>query len=97
MRRCCGGGTPEHIAQLAGLIADNQHATRAQLSRLACRKADGGFKEMSCRMAMLRLHREGLIRLPPPCNRQGSSRVEHALLSAPQEPPNRPAHELAGL
>ena len=103
MRRCCGREfTQEHIAQLAGLIADNPQATRAQLSRLACRlldwrKADGGLKEMSCRVAMLRLHREGLIRLPPPRNRQGSSRVEHTLLSAPQEPLKRPAHELEGL
>ncbi len=103
MRRCCGREfTQVHIAQLAGLIADNPQATRAQLSRLACRlldwrKADGGLKEMSCRVAMLRLHREGLIRLPPPRNRQGSSRVEHTLLSAPQEPLKRPAHELEGL
>ncbi len=103
MRRCCGREfTQEHIARLAGLIADNPQATRAQLSRLACRmldwrKADGGLKEMSCRVAMLRLHREGLIRLPPPRNRQGSSRVEHTLLSAPQEPLKRPAHELDGL
>ncbi len=103
MRRCCGREfTQEHITQLAGLIADNPQATRAQLSRLACRlldwrKADGGLKEMSCRVAMLRLHREGLIRLPPPRNRQGSSRVEHTLLSAPQEPLERPAHELEGL
>ncbi len=103
MRRCCGREfTQEHIAQLRSLIADNPQATRVQLSRLACRlldwrKPDGGLKEMSCRVAMLRLHREGLIRLPPPRNRQGSSRVEHTLLSAPQEQLKRPAHELEGL
>jgi hypothetical protein len=45
--------------------------TRAELSRMFCRKTgwrkpDGGLKEMSCRVAMLRLHRCGLIRLPEP-------------------------------
>jgi hypothetical protein len=44
---------------------------RARLSRLFChyidwRKPDGGLKEMSCRVAMLRLERSGLIRLPAP-------------------------------
>ena len=77
MKRYCGRRfTGEEIGQLCALIADNPGRTRAQLSRLACRllqwrKADGGLKEMSCRVAMLRLHREGLLQLPPPRNRKG--------------------------
>ena len=65
MKRSCGRRfTGEEIGQLCALIADNPGRTRAQLSRLACRllqwrKADGGLKEMSCRVAMLRMHREG--------------------------------------
>lgn len=52
---------------------------RAQLSRLFCehadwRKADGGLKEMSCRVAMLRLHRRGLLRLPAPQRSTGALR-----------------------
>jgi hypothetical protein len=48
--------------------------TRIQLSRLFCQNAgwtkpDGGLKEMSCRVAMLRLERAGLIRLPKPRTR----------------------------
>lgn len=44
---------------------------RAKLSRLFCRhvdwfKPDGGLKDMSCRVAMLRLEEKGLIRLPEP-------------------------------
>ena len=84
MKRYCGRRfTGEEIGQLCALIADNPGRTRAQLSRLACRllqwrKADGGLKEMSCRVAMLRMHREGLLQLPPPRNRKGgSSRIEH--------------------
>jgi hypothetical protein len=43
--------------------------SRYKLSRLFCRhvdwqKADGGLKDMSCRVAMLRLEQNGLIRLP---------------------------------
>jgi len=33
------------------------------------RKHDGGFKTMSCRVAMLRMHRSGVIKLPPPRNK----------------------------
>lgn len=45
--------------------------SRAQLSRLFCHytqwhKPDGGLKEMSCRVALLRLKQRGLIQLPPP-------------------------------
>ena len=65
MKRYCGRNfSGEQIGQLRDLIADNPGRTRAQLSRSACRllewrKADGGLKQMSCRVAMLRLHREG--------------------------------------
>jgi len=30
------------------------------------RKSDGSLKDMSCRVALLRMHREGLIGLPAP-------------------------------
>lgn len=52
---------------------------RVQLSRLFCRhsdwrKPDGGLKEMSCRVALLRLERGGLIRLPAPKTTPGAVR-----------------------
>ena len=58
----------DHIRQL---ISEDPSRTRTDLSRLTCRdlhwfKADGGLKEMSCRVAMLRMQADGLIRLPPP-------------------------------
>ena len=87
MKRYCGRRfSGEESGQLGALIADHPGRTRAQLSRLACRllqwrKADGGLKEMSCRVAMLRLHREGLLQLPPPRNRKGgSSRIERCFI-----------------
>lgn len=53
------------------LTADNPEYSRAELSRQVCRllqwrKQDGGLKEMSCRVAMLRMHSDGLIPLPAP-------------------------------
>ena len=47
---------------------------------------------------MLRLHREGLLQLPPPRNRKGgSSRIEHTFWSAPQPLLSRPVQELPGV
>ena len=53
------------------LIVSGPQRNRAQLSRLVCDKLrwlrpDGRRKEMSCRVAMLRMQRDGLITLPPP-------------------------------
>jgi hypothetical protein len=37
-------------------------------------RADGRLKDMSCRVAMLRMQEDGLIRLPPPRNGNGNGR-----------------------
>ena len=72
MYQYCGKswGT-EDLQRIRTLIAESPQATRADLSRLVCeifdwRKHDGKWKEMSCRVAMLRMQRDGLIELPPP-------------------------------
>ena len=86
MKRSCGRRfTGEEIGQLCALIADNPGRTRAQLSRLACRllqwrKADGGLKEMSCRVAMLRMHREGR---PAPSHKGGRRICPDRCMSCP--------------
>ena len=59
------------IAWIVQLIADHPEYHRADLSREVCRilqwyKTDGGLKEMSCRVAMLRMHADRLIELPVP-------------------------------
>lgn len=48
-----------------------QGLNRSHLSRMFCentdwRKPDGAVKEMSCRVALLKMHRDGLIVLPAP-------------------------------
>ena len=59
------------------------------LSRLVCeifdwRGANGKLKEMSCRVAMLKMHREGLIELPPPRRERPSS---YRVVSTPESDP----------
>ncbi len=61
----------QEIEQVRALIQAHPQASRQQLSYRVCelfdwRKADGGLKDMSCRVALLRMHREGLIALPAP-------------------------------
>ncbi len=61
------------------LIAAHPHLNRAQLSRLVCEAlpwqgADGRSKQMSCRVALLRMQEDGLIELPPPRNGNGNAR-----------------------
>ena len=53
------------------IIAVDPLSSRAQISRRVCQalvwyKPDGGFKDMSCRVVLLRMQKDGLITLPPP-------------------------------
>lgn len=57
------------IAFIQKLIDDDKLLTRAALSRKVCqlldwRAADGRLKDMSCRVALLKLQRKGLLSLP---------------------------------
>jgi hypothetical protein len=66
--------------------------------RLNWRRPDGRLKDMSCRVAMLRVQTDGLFTLPPPRNPKPVvyrpyPHIEHAVL----EPANIPAIELATL
>jgi hypothetical protein len=59
----------DEIAWIRYKVSELPQLNRVQLSRLFCqhvnwRKPDGGLKEVSCRVALLRLQRAGLIRLP---------------------------------
>jgi hypothetical protein len=62
---------PQQIEQVRAIIRTHPEASRQQLSYRVCeafdwRKPDGSLKDMSCRVALLRMHREGLIALPAP-------------------------------
>ena len=62
---------PPEIERVREIIRSHPEASRQQLSYRVCeafdwRKPDGSLKDMSCRVALLRMHREGLIELPAP-------------------------------
>ena len=63
------------MALLRALIAGPPPLNRHMLSKEFCRrigwfKPDGGLKDMMARVAMLAMHRDGLIALPAPRGRQ---------------------------
>lgn len=79
-RRYCGRFfTDQEIEWIRCLIASEEKPNRVGLSRFVCHqfqwlRPDGKPKEMSCRVAMLRMERDGLIKLPPPQKRNGNGR-----------------------
>jgi len=80
------------------LTADNPEYSRAELSRQVCRllqwrKQDGGLKEMSCRVAMLRMHSDGLIPLPTPRGvKHPAKNISFTTATDPQNPLMLPVH-----
>ena len=73
--------SPEDIVQIREIVVSHPQANRADLSRLVCdifnwRSLNGKIKQMSCRVAMLRMQRDGLIDLPAPTgHRPGTYKV----------------------
>jgi len=101
--RYCGRDFSEaELTQIRTLIAEDPRRTRAELSRLACQamhwfKPDGGLKDMSCRVAMLRMQEDGLIQLPPPTRQRPETRIRISVETDPQTPIQAPVHALPGL
>jgi hypothetical protein len=63
--------SPIEIDLVNSLIANEPHLSRYKISRKICElllwhRPDGGLKDMSCRVALLRMQRDGLVTLPPP-------------------------------
>ncbi|MFH1037224.1 MAG: hypothetical protein V1789_00955 [PVC group bacterium] len=96
--RYCGRiFTAEDLDLIRRLIDSNPERNRARLSRLVCDtlawlRPDGRRKDMSCRVAMLRMHRDGLINLPPPRQVNGNGHTRSRLTGAsdPQKPISLP-------
>lgn len=84
---------------IRSLIADTRAHSRAALSRLVCdkldwRKPDDGLKDMSCRVAMLRMERDGLIRLPAPRSKKGVPQIKPSEKTNPGTLISNPVHLL---
>ena len=69
MKPSCGRPfSPDELQTIRRLIEDNPDANRAQLSRQVCvlfdwLKPNGELKDMTCRVAMLRMQADGLVAL----------------------------------
>ena len=77
MRYCGRPFSAAELQEIRGLIAEDPKRGRVALSQRVCQslswyKPDGGLKEMSCRVALLRMQADGLIRLPPPQRKNGN-------------------------
>jgi hypothetical protein len=104
IRRYCGRDfNAEEQEKIVALIKNNPSWTRADLSREVCRllswyKADGGLKEMSCRVAMLRMQEDGLFCLPSPrCAKPTLSKPIQTPATDPLPLINKPIHQLSAI
>ena len=103
--RYCGRNfTAAEILRIRCMIDSKPRPNRLQLSRMVCQefgwlRVDGSLKDMSCRVAMLRMDRDGLITLPPPQKKNGNGNTRPRLTSAsdPGEAITLPAGKLGEL
>ncbi len=79
----------ERIRDLARSLPSREAIARAVCSEFAWYKPDGGLKVMSCKVALLRMHRAGLVTLPPPqsAHRPASRTPSRAARDLPVGPP----------
>jgi hypothetical protein len=104
-RRYCGRAfTVADLAHIRELLQLQPVLGRVALSRRVCQdlgwlNALGQPKEMSARVALLRMEKDGLIQLPPPLSRNGRGRRRFPLTSAsaPQAPVPEPLSALEPL
>ena len=100
--RFCGRDfSPGELERIRAIIAQGQ-VCRSQLARQVCQEfgwlnAQGRLKEMSCKVALLRMERAGLLVLPPPRARNGNGKKQllaQNFLAFEQTPLTLPAHQL---
>lgn len=93
-RRYCGREfSPADLNHIRQLLELRPVLGRAALSRRICQDLGwlnvlGQPKEMSCRVALLRMEKDGLLTLPPPLAKNGGGRCRLQLSAAsdPREP-----------
>jgi hypothetical protein len=103
MRYCGRLFAAAEIAVIRELLALSPPLSRYRLSRTVCerldwRRPDGALKDMSCRVALLRMQADALITLPPPrrlkpVTYRAHTDIEHAV----REPVIVPPIDLARL
>jgi hypothetical protein len=103
MQYCARHFTSAEIELICELIAVSPPLSRYRLSREVCerlnwRRSDGRLKDMSCRVALLRMQADALFTLPPPrCAKPVAYRVHPDIERAVLEPTNVPPVDLGRL
>jgi hypothetical protein len=105
VKRYCGRDfSAEELQAINRLIEQTPKPNRAMLSRQVCQmlawtKPDGGLKDMTCRVAMLRMQADGLITLPASQFKRPRRRADFPPTAAtdPLTPVVCPVHELKPL
>ena len=103
MRYCGRIFEPVDLQFIRSLIAQSPPLSRYRLSTSVCeqlnwRRPDGGLKDMSCRVAMLKMHADGLIVLPRPKRTKPPTHGHHpAFEAAVVRPLTIPKVDLDGL
>ena len=69
--------------------------SREVCQRLNWRKHDGGLKDMACRVALLKMQKDGLVQLPPPKHSNRRLLVKKKVLLPPLETVCGPLKTLA--
>lgn len=91
------------LGKVKRIIKENPLAHRLKLSQIICKEfgwvsANGRLKEMSCRAALLKLYRKGLIELPSPQRKNGNkSRIKITNISDPEFPIEKNLTELTDI
>lgn len=80
MRYCGREFSDQEISLIRQLREENPGLNRTRLSKLVCEKLqwlklNGELKEMSCRVALIRMQADGLVQLPLPTQSAPCSRV----------------------
>jgi Domain of unknown function (DUF4338) len=77
--RYCGREFSNAELERIRFLAAKPKMTRQKLSKQVCQefqwhKLDGGLKDMSCRVALLRMQKDSLVQLPPPLLRGNNNK-----------------------
>jgi hypothetical protein len=76
----------QRIRELAAVGPHRQAVARAVCTEFGWLKADGQLKVMSCKVALLKMERDGLITLPPPVHPYRQLRERRTAAAEPQIP-----------
>lgn len=86
---------------LKRIVEQHQKDNRTTISRELCKvfkwyQPNGKLKEMSCRVALLKLHRQGFIKLPEPTRKNGNGKkcIKHTSQGNPGKIINQPLKTL---